>query len=236
MLNALFHKAFIRSNPCNSNWLRQASDRDYHLLSGLFPKLLSCCCQCLGASAGTAFASAQLLKKRKKKERKKGEVYSAWQGPPYIFKVTPRGLYVVALRKKLCHCSVRECVSGCTAALLNTRARGLHSTGSVQRDGGMQETERGRLDGSICVKVHGENKSVLQKTNTCDSAHLCLFSTFCPLFTFIPSRINIFSPSSSHSCGLYNHNLICLGSRYNEHNTGEKREIQRGATICFAFQ
>lgn len=87
------------------------------------------------------------------------QVYSVWQWPPQIFTVALGGLSVLTPRKKLCHCSVCvcECVSGCTAVLLSTQARGLHSTGSVQRDGGMQETGRGRVEGCICVKVHGEN-------------------------------------------------------------------------------
>lgn len=180
MLNTLFHKAFIRSNPCNSNWLRQASDRDYHLLSGLFPKLLSCCCQCLGASAGTAFASAQLLKKRKKKERKKGEVYSAWQGPPYIFTVTPRGPSVVALRKKLCHCSVRECVSGLycsTAQHPGTWLTQHRQRAARWRDAGDRKRTAGRQH--LCESTRREQISSAEDKPM-------WFCTFMPLFYFLP--------------------------------------------------
>lgn len=79
------------------------------------------------------------------------------------------------------------CVSGCTAALLSAQARGSCSTGSVQRDGGMQETERGRVDGSICVKEREENsqraptRAILQVYSSFPS----LVSTFLPLFPFI---------------------------------------------------
>lgn len=63
----------------------------------------------------------------------------------------------------MCMCAFKgQIVSGCTAVLLNTQARGLCSTGSVQRDGGMQETERGRVDGCVCVKVQGENRQCAQ--------------------------------------------------------------------------
>lgn len=81
-----------------------------------------------------------------------------------ISTVAIRGLPLVIGRKKLCHCRVR--VLGCTAVLLSTQARGSCSTGSVQRDGGKQDTERGRVDARwqhLCECAKRKRQSVCMK-------------------------------------------------------------------------
>lgn len=113
-----------------------------------------------------------------------------------IFTVTGRELPSWTGRK-LCHCSACVClpvyVGGCTAALLNARARGSCSTGSVRRDGGMQDTERGREDAGICVR---EGESSPARTTSCSSSSSLSFLTFlfcshCSLSS--PPRANISS-------------------------------------------
>lgn len=130
------------------------------------------------------------------------------------------------------------CVSACAAVLLSTQARGSCSTGSVQRDGGMQEEGGGRVDGSICICVQGESVC----TSSCCSADL--LELFLPRVLYLPPRLfpfisfsRYFSlvPSARRSVRLYNHNLICLGSYYNEQSAAEQRGGIQSAAVHEMF-
>ena len=142
---------------------------------------------------------------------------------------------VIAVCVCVCVCA---CVSAGAAVLLSTEARGSCSTGSVQKDGGMQEEGGGRVDGSICICVQGESVC----TSSCCSADL--LELFLPRVLYLPPRLfpfisfsRYFSlvPSARRSVRLYNHNLICLGSYYNEQSAAEQRERYRALRFkrCF---